>query len=409
LGESVTIQLTDTAAVFHSRSSNEYYNNADKNKNNAEEFRQAFSKVVEKGKDVQKKLQFAGKEQWGALIPSKTYLVTPVLIYLNILVFILMVIMGISFITPDTASLIHWGGDFRSLVKAGEWWRLSTYMFLHAGIIHLLANMLALLYIGMYLEPLLGRFRFATAYLLTGICAGLTSIVIHQFSVGVGASGAIFGMYGFFLALLTTNYIQRIVRNTMLKSILFFVTYNLLYGMKGNVDNAAHIGGLVSGFFIGYVFYPSIKQDKPVKPQAWLASAILAVVLLLSATTVYFLTDVIGIYQSKMKQFANMEAMALEVYKMDSTAPKKDILYNIKDRGIYYWNEEIKLLHEIADLGLPVEFRDRNEVMLQYCNLRIKSYELLYKKVDEGSNSYDTKLAEYDKEITHLLDYFSRN
>jgi rhomboid protease GluP len=119
---------------------------------------------------------------------------------------------------------------------------------------HLIMNTFALLYIGMFLEPLIGKYRFLAAYILTGICAGLMSITMHPASVGVGASGAIFGMYGVFLSLLTTNYIQKSLRKTMLRSILFFVLLNLLYGLEGNTDNAAHIGGLLSGIIIGLLY-----------------------------------------------------------------------------------------------------------------------------------------------------------
>ena len=73
----------------------------------------------------------------------------------------------------------------------------------------LLMNMYALLYIGMLLEPLLGRFRFTAAYLLSGICSSLMSITIHEYSVCVGASGAIFGLFGVFLVMLTTKHIAK--------------------------------------------------------------------------------------------------------------------------------------------------------------------------------------------------------
>ena len=132
---------------------------------------------------------------------------------------------------------------------------------------HLLMNTFALLYIGMFLEPLMGKVRFASAYLMTGIFAGLMSIAMHPASVGVGASGAIFGMYGVFLALLTTRHIKKTLRKTMLRSILFFVVLNLMYGLQGNTDNAAHIGGLLSGLLIGYAYFPGINQQHSIRRQ----------------------------------------------------------------------------------------------------------------------------------------------
>lgn len=200
------------------------------------------------------------REKYGALLISKSYIVTPLLVYMNVLVFLLMVLSGISPLTPSAASLLLWGGNFGPAVAVGEWWRLVTYMFLHGGVVHLLGNTFALLYVGMFLEPMIGKGRFAIAYLVTGVGAGLVSIWAHSAVVSVGASGAIFGMYGVFLALLTTAYIKRSYRKTMIRSILFFVVFNLMYGLQGNTDNAAHVGGLIGGLMVGYALYPGLKK-----------------------------------------------------------------------------------------------------------------------------------------------------
>ncbi len=200
------------------------------------------------------------REKYGALLISKSYLVTPLLVYINVLVFVLMVLWGVSPLTPSAASLFQWGGNLGPAVAAGEWWRLITYMFLHGGAVHLLGNTFALLYVGMFLEPMIGKVRFAIAYLLTGVGAGLVSIWAHSAVVSVGASGAIFGMYGVFLALLTTSYIKRSYGKTLIRSILFFVVFNLMYGLQGNTDNAAHVGGLIAGLLAGYALYPGLKK-----------------------------------------------------------------------------------------------------------------------------------------------------
>ena len=166
---------------------------------------------------------------------------------------------------------------------------MVTYMFLHAGFLHILFNMFALVYIGQLLEPLQGKFRFAVSYVLSGVFAGLLSMLMHPYSVGVGASGAIFGMYGVFLAMLTTNFISRTARNTMMRSILFFVIFNLFMGMQGNVDNAAHIGGLVSGIIIGYVYFPGIRRKEKMQSQMIVSSLLLLAIGILSWFTIGYL------------------------------------------------------------------------------------------------------------------------
>ncbi len=245
-------------------------------------YNQLIAQVIAAQEKAHRNLHPAQREKYGALLISKSYLVTPLIVYANVLAFLLMVLAGISPISPTAQSLFEWGGNFRPAVADGQWWRLVTYIFLHGGFMHLFMNTFALLYIGMHLEPLLGRFRFAAAYLLTGVCAGLLSITVHTDSVGVGASGAIFGMFGVFLSMLTTSHISRTMRKTMLRSLLFFIVLNLLYGLQGNTDNAAHIGGLLSGIAMGYAYYPGIAAKDPLRHQLRTTAIIAAGVIVVA-------------------------------------------------------------------------------------------------------------------------------
>lgn len=263
-GEFVTITWTPGNLLFTSIPVNEYYQHDERHRYNAASFKQVFAPLAEGQHKADRSRNPIFREKFGALVPSKTYLATPAIIYSIILVFIVMMFAGISPINPTAGGLASWGGNYRSAVLGGEWWRLITYMFLHAGIFHLAMNAYALLYIGLFLEPLMGKLRFISTYLVTGICAGLVSMAVHTNSVGVGASGAIFGMYGAFFALLTTNHLQKAAKKTMLRSILFFIVFNLIAGIQGNIDNAAHIGGLLSGVVMGYALYPGIKKQAAV-------------------------------------------------------------------------------------------------------------------------------------------------
>jgi membrane associated rhomboid family serine protease len=98
-------------------------------------------------------------------------------------------------------------------------------------------------------------------YLVTGLLASATSLWWHHAVVSVGASGAIFGLYGTFLALLVTQVFPKEFSKAFLTSTLFFVGYNLVMGLAGGIDNAAHIGGLVSGFCIGLLLSPRLKRE----------------------------------------------------------------------------------------------------------------------------------------------------
>jgi rhomboid protease GluP len=343
------------------------------------------------------------KDFFSIFKPTQGFFITPILLDLNILIFILMVISGVNIMQPDNESLLNWGANFRPMTLEGEWWRLITNCFLHIGIFHLLMNMYALLYIGVLLEPHLGRTRFISAYILTGITASIASLWWHDLTISAGASGAIFGMYGVFLAMLTTNLIEKTARKALLTSIAIFVGYNLIYGLKGGIDNAAHIGGLVGGLVIGYALIPSLKKPEENKLKFG-TIGLLSILILVSSFVVYKkLPNDIGTYDAKIKEFVSMESMALEVYNLPQNTPNDKILYGIKDRGIYYWNENIKLIDGFKDLDLPLEIRTRNRLLKEYCELRIKSYELLYKAISEDTEQYKSQIEDYNQKIDAKL------
>lgn len=197
-----------------------------------------------------------------ALIPKRDFVITHTVAGINILMFILMVLAGLGFISFEATDLLRWGGNYRPLVSGGQYWRLLTNIFLHGGLLHVLFNMYGLIFAGIYLEPLLGKYKFAALYFVTGILASVASIGWHPATVSVGASGAIFGLYGALLALLTTDIFHPDFKKAFLINTIFFIAFNLLYGLTGGIDNAAHIGGLVSGLLFGYALYPSLKDKQ---------------------------------------------------------------------------------------------------------------------------------------------------
>ena len=177
-----------------------------------------------------------------------------------------MVFAGLGFISFKAQDLLTWGANYRPSTTNGEWWRLLKSTFLHGGLMHLIANMYGLLFVGIFLEPLLGRTKYLTAYLLTGILASCVSLWWYDATISVGASGAIFGLYGLFLALLLTKIFPPDFGKAFLASTLIFIGYNLLMGLTGGIDNAAHIGGLLSGFVVGLILYPTLKKQVENEP-----------------------------------------------------------------------------------------------------------------------------------------------
>ena len=142
----------------------------------------------------------------------------------------------------------------------GEWWRLITGTFLHAGILHIALNGYALYLIGMELKSLFGRQRFVVVYAISGLAGSVASFAFTPFNVpGVGASGAIFGLIG---ALGVYFGIHRRLYGRMgtaqFWNIIVVIVLNLGIGLSGifPIDNSAHIGGLLAGAAVGFVLCP---------------------------------------------------------------------------------------------------------------------------------------------------------
>ncbi len=181
---------------------------------------------------------------------------TAALVVLNVLVFAVMALRGVSILHPTPDQLLRWGANFGPLALDGQWWRLFTCMFVHIGLIHLLLNMWALWDVGFLAEQLYGPRTFLAVYLMSGVAGSLASLARNATIVSAGASGAIFGLAG---ALIATLYlgklpVERKALRASLVSLLVFAGYNLVYGfLKAHIDNGAHVGGLVAGLLLGFV------------------------------------------------------------------------------------------------------------------------------------------------------------
>lgn len=344
------------------------------------------------------------KDFFAIFKPTHGYYITPILLIINILIFILMAIGGANIMTPDSESLLKWGANFRPMTLDGEWWRLITSCFVHIGIFHLLMNMYALMYIGVLLEPHLGKTRFFAAYLLTGLTSSLASLWWHSYTVSAGASGAIFGLYGVFLAMLTTNFIEKSERKSLLTSISVFVVFNLVYGIQGGIDNAAHIGGLVGGIIIGYALTPGLSRPDNKILKFGTIGVLTVLVVALSFGVYTRLPNDIGIYDAGMDKFATLETRALEIYDVRTDVSPEKYLQEVKNNGIDNWKECIKLLDSFKELDLPESIVKRNKILKQYCELRLKSYEFMYKNRVEGSENYSEQMQEYNKLITAKIE-----
>lgn len=196
-----------------------------------------FMKVTEDINRKNKEDAIKAENVFKKKVPYITY----ILIAINVIIYLLMVF-------GYRNNILWYGANIPDLIRRGEIYRLISSVFVHASFLHVFCNMYALYVIGPQLESYLGRYKYLIIYLVSGITGNLLSMVFGS-NISVGASGAIFGLFG---ALLYFGYHYRVYLGTVIKSQLIpLIVLNLFIGfMVPNIDNAAHIGGLIGGILM---------------------------------------------------------------------------------------------------------------------------------------------------------------
>ncbi len=153
----------------------------------------------------------------------------------------------------DADTLIRFGAHWREATAQGQFWRIATAIFLHGGLMHIAFNLFALMQIGPIVEQIFGRGRMLFLFMVTGIVGNIASEMTMNV-LAIGASGAIMGLIG-----VAAGWGQRDgtrmglgVRDQMVK----WLIYTVVFGFMVHADNAAHIGGFVSGALFGYLYKP---------------------------------------------------------------------------------------------------------------------------------------------------------
>jgi len=168
-------------------------------------------------------------------------------------------IVNTEFLAPNPRALDKLGWkDARKIKKRNQVWRFITPVFLHASFVHLTLNLLSTIVIGSGLENGLGFWKLTSLYLISGFGGILFSCVLNPLAFSVGASTAIFGLIGYYIAYLCiewsrlgeTNPMQRF---TLIIFILLILLFNFQIGItESNVDNIGHLGGLITGIIMGF-------------------------------------------------------------------------------------------------------------------------------------------------------------
>jgi rhomboid protease GluP len=199
---------------------------------------------------------------------------------------------GFSVLTAqfDGDTLLRYGASDSALVLQGQWWRLITSIFVHVTILHIAVNMWCLWNLGLFGEPLLGKQGLVAVYVLTG-WAGMMlslawSVFTRQDALVAGASGAVFGIAGILIVLLSNKRLSLPWKELrgLRRSVIWFAALNLAIGIIPNllpessgaqlarlhldpgmlprVDNSAHLGGFVCGLALGFPLFPRMTSGK---------------------------------------------------------------------------------------------------------------------------------------------------
>jgi len=192
------------------------------------------------------------------------------LIALNIIYFLYLETAGSS---EDTLFMLHHGAIYAPLiVEKREYYRLLTSMFMHFGIHHITNNMMFLFMLGDNMERALGSGKYLLFYLFCGVGANVVSLIVGLQSsvqtVGAGASGAIFGVIGGLLYIVTIN--RGYLEDLSTKQLMIIIILSLAFGFTSTgVDNVAHVAGLVTGIVLAAVFYRKPRPRPKPEPGYW--------------------------------------------------------------------------------------------------------------------------------------------
>lgn len=187
---------------------------------------------------------------------------TSALVGLNIAIFVAMVHSGASPIIADPRLLLTWGANYGPFTLQGQYWRVVTSSFVHLEVGHLTINMLYLWWLGRTVEKIFGALVFIGICFLTAIGASLVSLLYDPSRVSAGASGMIFGLAGLLIMLFFHVKSKSWKSKLILGRLITLTVCGLIYGLLPGTDNVAHLGGLMTGLALGFVFARLLRRPR---------------------------------------------------------------------------------------------------------------------------------------------------
>jgi membrane associated rhomboid family serine protease/antitoxin component YwqK of YwqJK toxin-antitoxin module len=299
------------------------------------------------------------------------------LVLINTVGFILTFSYAGSLGTQDwSLTLLRLGAQFNPLTLDREWYRIFTHMFLHGGVVHFTTTMAALLFVGYSLEGRVGTKKVLFVYILSGLAAALNGLYWNLFTIGVGASGAIFGLLGFSLVLNIYSSGKK-GRSMLITLAIFsaFVIINLVLPEAMYADYAAHYGGVMMGILIGFFSY--VRGSRVAFTEVRIEYVMIPVLIVL-----YFLLPRYQVrYFRLFKQVVAAEDSTRHRFKENLT---DDQYMRGFIKNFHHWEDVQTRLRE--QTNLPPELATDTFKLGKYINLR--KQENMYKKLVVQREAY---------------------
>lgn len=319
--------------------------------------------------------------------------VTPVLVIVHVILFLAMLSSPGAISDPE--SLVGWGGNFGPRTTNGEWTRLVTAMFLHAGLLPLVVNIIGLRRAGLIVERFVGPLAFAVVYLAAGIVSGLQSLSAQPVTVAVGAAGAVSGVYGLLLACVIWRVVQqtspdrptgmfleaeegpqavKIPLQVLVQLAPAAGVFVLYHAMAGPAS--PKVAGLLVGLVAGGVLAAGAAYRKPHVRQIAAVAAASAVLVVGSAVMMQRIADV----RPEIVRVVELEEWTASVYDAAVARFKKgglsaDALAKVIDETIV---PELKKASARLEMvrGVPDEHMPVVAAVEEYFRLRHESWRL---------------------------------
>lgn len=343
--------------------------------------------------------------------------VVPVLVAINLLVFVAMCVAGVGVFQPDGQAVLAWGSNYGPLTTSGQWWRLLSSTFVHFGLLHIAFNMWALYASGRMVERLFGSTRFVLLYLFAGVAASMVSVLWNPAVNSAGASGAIFGVFGGLLAFVMNprNQVPQSVMVEHRNSTMLFAGYTLFYGAAhSGIDNAAHIGGLLAGLAMGFVL------ARPLTAEARRDASPSGVVLALGAGAIALIAlswplahpkpqtlreRQFSVARERLVADEKMAVAATRQWAGHASAARASaplLLAELTTDVLPKWHA---MVDELA--SAPLESGDRDfqlrALLLRYSEARLQQFELTRQAILTSSTSLQTRVEQQAKEAEQVL------